>query len=51
MEIVELGRFRLVRQGKQVPFAAAVDARTYRDRLHVWADGRAWDWGGDKVPE
>jgi len=47
VEVAEVGRFQLSRRGRQVRLDVAVDARKYRELLHVWADRNAWNWGGD----
>ncbi len=47
VELAEVGRFQLTRRGRQVRLDVAVDARKYRELLHVWADRSAWNWGGD----
>jgi hypothetical protein len=46
VEVAEVGRFQLTRRGRQVRLDVAVDARKYRDLLHVWGDREAWNWGG-----
>jgi hypothetical protein len=47
VEVAEVGRFRLARRGRLVRLDVAVDARKYRELLHVWSRREAWDWGGD----
>jgi hypothetical protein len=47
LEIAEVGRFRLTRHESQVRLDVAVDARKYRELLHVCTRTDAWDWGGD----
>jgi len=47
VDLAEVGRFRLTRQGRQVRMDVAVDARKYRELLRVWSRREAWDWGGD----
>ncbi len=44
-EQAEVGRFRLTRRGRRVSLDVAVDARKYRELLHVWTRNEAWDWG------
>jgi hypothetical protein len=47
VEVAEVGRFQLTRQGSQIRLDVAVDARKYRKLLSVWTDDEAWDWGED----
>ena len=47
VEIAEVGRFRLIRRGRQVRLDVAVNAREYRKLLAVWASARGGDRGGD----
>jgi Uma2 family endonuclease len=47
VELAEVGRFRLTRRERLVRLDVAVDARKFRELLHVWTRRDAWDWGGD----
>ena len=44
-EAAEVGRFRILRRGRRVHLEVTVDAKKYRDLLHVWTQHEAWDWG------
>jgi Uma2 family endonuclease len=44
-DLAEVGRFHLKRRGRHVHLDVAVDARKYRELLHLWGRRDAWDWG------
>ena len=46
-DLAEVGRFRLTRTGRQVRLDVTVDARKYKELLHIWSKHEAWDWGDD----
>ena len=46
-DLAEVGRFRLTRTGRQVRLDVTVDARKYKNLLHIWSKHEAWDWGDD----
>jgi Uma2 family endonuclease len=45
VDVAEIGRFVLRRQGHQVRLDVAVDGRKFRELLMHWSDRRGWDWG------
>ncbi len=46
-DVAKVGRFRLIRRGRQIRLDVAVDARKYRELLRVFSRHEAWDWGGN----
>ncbi len=44
-EMVEAGRFRLMRRDRRIHLEIAVDGLKYRELLQWWTHKEAWDWG------